>query len=182
MFIRNETGSYQGFRLNGRPVKLEPHGVTAITEEQAKDDTYQLLKLRGIVSEVKDAVAHEAIEEKARREEARAEELKPEVAVHKEADKNSVMMAQCCARQKNGEPCGANVSVPLSEYDAAKPYFCGRHKAEKAEDYEKVDGKWVKHPAKPKPAAKKAEPKKAEPKSEDKKETAAEKAAEALLR
>ena len=158
MFIRNKTGSYQGFRLNDKPVKLEPYGVTAISDLQASDDTLQLLLARGVVEKVSQKVAEEQFAADSEKAEQKAEEKRLEVAVHEETNKNSVMMARCAAKFKNGEPCGANVSVPVSEYDADKPYFCGRHKGESAEDYEKVNGAWVKK-AKPVEAAPKAEKK-----------------------
>lgn len=175
MFIKNKTGSYQGFRLNDKPVKLDPYGVTAISDLQASDDTLQLLLARGVIEKVSKSAAQKQFDEEAAKAEEKAEEKRLEVAVHEETNKNSVMMAQCCAKFKNGEPCGANVSVPVSEYDSDKPYFCGRHKGEDPEEYEKVGGAWVK---KAKPAKKEDEPKaeESEPKAVEDEAKAEEKA------
>lgn len=187
MFIRNRTGSYQGFRLNNKPVKLGPYGVTAISDLQASDDTLQLLLARNVVEKISQKEAQKEFEEVTAKAEEKAEKTKLDVVVREETNKNSVMMAQCCAKQKNGETCAANVSVPVSEYDSDKPYFCGRHKAENPEDYEKVNGGWVKK-AKPEskpelePETKDKQDESGDSKGEEGVEDKASKAAEALLR
>lgn len=51
---------------------------------------------------------------------------------------------RCAATKANGERCTSTISVPVDEYDADRPYFCGRHKGQKAADYEKTETGWRK--------------------------------------
>lgn len=75
-----------------------------------------------------------------------AEQTKPEIPVAKfETEKGQKEIAvTCAATLKNGKQCTVAIPVPVGEFDATKPYFCGRHKGEKAEDYERVNGEWHK--------------------------------------
>lgn len=138
MFIRNTTDSYQSFRLNDSPISMKPHGTTMITDEQAKDDVFQLLLSRGVVEkcDMEDAKEEPKPEPKPRKQ--------VEVKRQDEQQKDSAVVVKCAATLKNGNPCGGTINVQLAEYDEETPYFCKRHKAEQPRDYEKHEGAWVK--------------------------------------
>lgn len=61
-----------------------------------------------------------------------------------EAKTPEIKFVQCAATKANGERCTATISVPMDEYDPDKPYFCGRHKGQRAADYEKTETGWRK--------------------------------------
>ena len=60
------------------------------------------------------------------------------------ANREKTTVVNCAATMKNGKRCSGTVVVNFDEYEADKPYFCGRHKNESANMYERVNGDWAK--------------------------------------
>ena len=141
--------SFQNFNIDGKHFSLPPYGdprdTTEISDEYADDQVIRYLVNIGSIEIVGQDVAEQKHEEVVAEQKA-VEEAKPEVKVvsANENKENDVRLIKCAATKANGDPCNANVQVPYLEYDETVPYFCGRHKKEVAEDYERVDGKWVK--------------------------------------
>lgn len=144
MYVKNNTNYNQQFKAGGRGFTMRPGDTTSITEDEYGDHAVQFLVARGVLSVLKEDEGLSNVVAQADEKKAKAEERKLEVNKAGEDTTKQVMMAQCSAFKKNGERCGNNVAVKMSEYSEDMPYFCGTHKREKAEDYEKVEGVWRK--------------------------------------
>lgn len=149
MFIQNKTENYQSFTVGGSNIFLAPDGdpkdTTAIDDSLIDDPILQLLLNRGTLVRVDVEKAVERQEEiKAQQEEEEAQKEEIKVVQVNDTKESDVRLVRCAAIKANGQHCSYNVQVPFYEYDSDTPYFCGRHKKEDPEDYEKVDGEWVK--------------------------------------
>lgn len=133
MFLKNLTNTYQNFSYNNgaNHKQIGPGETVTIVNATEEDETIKTLIAQGKV-EVVDAPKKKKV-------------AIPNVEVIDvaEDDEEEVMtVVHCPAVKKNGEVCNAVVSVANGDED--KIHFCGRHKKENPNDYEKVDGKWVK--------------------------------------
>lgn len=143
-YVKNMSQFNQQFRAAGAKFMLRPDQVTSMTQAEFEDHPTQFLLARGILKQMDDESGLSGIVEQAEAAQAKANEHKLEVNKAGEDTVKQVMMTQCAATKKNGERCGNNVSVKMSEYDENVPYFCGTHRNEKADEYEKADGTWRK--------------------------------------
>ena len=148
MFIKNMTDNYQSFTVNGSNLFLAPQGdrrdTVALDDEWRDDVILQRLLASGTLAEVgaEEAIERqEQIREEIAEEQAQKEEIK--VVTVNDTKENDIRLVKCAAVKANGQHCTYNVQVPFHEYDSDKPYFCGRHKKEDPDKYEKVDGEWV---------------------------------------
>lgn len=144
MYVRNESGTNQQFRAGKTKFMMRPGATAPMTDEEFGDHVVQILLRKGTLVEVGDDEGADAIVAQEEAKKAKAEERKLEVSMASDDTTKRVIMVQCAATKKNGERCQGNVSVKLSEYDEEKPYFCGPHRNESADDYEKVEGVWKK--------------------------------------
>ena len=150
MFIKNKLGTFLNFTLAGKGISLPPAGVVVISDEQAEDEYLQVMINRDFVSVVGETQMDEQREKEAVKKEEEKRE-KPPIKRHSDQVVDGTVVVKCAGVYKNGKRCSVNVNVPRDEFDSDKPYFCKRHAGESPEDYERVDGDWVK---KHKPAAK----------------------------
>ena len=138
MYCKNIKNSYVGYSSNGMRRYIAPNDVAEVEDEEAK----RLIE-HGFFVEVgkEDAKAHE---EKVA---AEVQEKKESVAIPVEAVQEKKVsnstVVNCAAVTKSGKPCSGTAVIPFGEYDADTPYFCGRHKGENPEDYERVNGEWA---------------------------------------
>lgn len=149
MFIKNKTENWQSFSVAGNNIFLAPAGdakdTIALNDDLSDDPILQLLLGRGALEIVQEEVAVERQQEiQAQKEEEKAQEPEIKVVVVNDTKENDIRLVRCAAVKANGQPCTFNVQVPFHEYDSDRPYFCGRHRKEDPEAYEKVDGEWVK--------------------------------------
>lgn len=146
MYVQNRTDFNQQFRANGTSFSIKPGATVPMTDDEYKDHPVQFLLARGILVKVDDKDGLQSVVEAAEAAEAKAEEGKMKVVKQSEDTTKQVVMVPCAATKKNGDPCSNNVQVKVEDYDEDSPYFCGTHKKEDAEQYERVDGRWQKKP------------------------------------
>lgn len=139
MKIRNLLHNYCSVTIGKSRKLLSPAGQPGDgweVEDSFEDAVKKYVRL-GMVEVVGDEVNVETIAPKPPRMEVKVVDTAANTT-------REAIVAHCAAAKRDGNPCGTNVSVPVDEYDADKPYFCKRHKNESADDYEKVDGVWHK--------------------------------------
>lgn len=144
MYVKNASNTNQQFRAGKTKFMLKPGATTPMTDEEFGDHVTQVLLRKGTLVEVNDDDGLEAVIAQDEEKKAKAEEHRLEVNKAAEDTTKQVIMVQCAATKKDGERCQNNVSVKMSEYDENLPYFCGPHRNEKPESYEKVEGAWKK--------------------------------------
>ena len=146
MFIKNKTKTWQSFMLGDDSFRMEPFGTIQIPDKNSDDGVLKLLLSRDVVEILDEDKGVEIINEKVAEEEAKAQENKIEVigSTEEKAKTELATMVQCSAHNKNGNRCSSKVRVSAAEFDSDRPYFCGKHKNENPEDYEKIDGIFVK--------------------------------------
>jgi hypothetical protein len=145
MFLENLKESYLSVNIAGKDVSFAPNGsvgsVVSVKDEYADDDTLRTLIER---EWVKVQGKEEGTKAVAEQQEAIEEESKSKTKLVAQADttEHKTINVQCAAVTGKGDRCSHHVSVPVDEYDKDAPYFCGRHKNENPDDYERVDGDW----------------------------------------
>lgn len=146
MFIKNKTKTWQSFILNGKSFRMQPFGTLQVSDKEFEDGVMKLLLSRDVVEVLDDEAGVEEINEEAKKAEEKAEESKIPVSesLDEKATTEVATMVQCSASNKNGNRCNSKVKVNAEDFDSDRPYFCGRHKNEDPEDYEKIDGVFVK--------------------------------------
>lgn len=149
MFAKNVTQSIQSFKVGDRPFMVDPGQTIQLTDTQAKDETIKILLASGRLEEVGARKATKEILQAEEEKKQAKEEKKIAVdTVNSEKDKTDVAhVVQCSAAKADGSRCNSQISIPAKDFDPEKPYFCGRHKNENPDDYQKEDGVFVKKPA-----------------------------------
>ena len=146
MFIKNKTKTYQSFMLRGKSFKLAPFGTATVTDDEYADGVMKLLLSRKVVEVIDDEAGIEQLNEEKAEAEAKVEESKIPVgeSLEEAAKKEVATMVQCSAHNKNGNRCASRIKVDADEFDSDRPYFCGKHSGENPDDYEKIDGVFIK--------------------------------------
>ena len=162
MYVKNVSNTNQQFKAGQTKFMLRPGSTAAMTDEEYGDHTTQLLLRRGVLAALEDEEGLDAIMAQEDEKKAKAEERKLEVNKIDKDTHKQVVMVRCAATKKDGERCLKEIAVPMAERDDDVPVFCGTHKNEKAEDYEKVEGTWVKKQT-PAPEPEPVEEEQAEP-------------------
>lgn len=144
MYVQNVSNFNQQFKASGHSFTLKPGQTVSLTADEYHDHTVQFLLARGILKVLGEEEGLENVVQQADEAQAKADENKMEVVSASANTTNQVIMVQCAAQKKNGERCLVNAKVDVADYDENTPYFCTHHRNEKAEDYERVDGTWVK--------------------------------------
>lgn len=140
---QNQVNAYQSFVIGKKGFKLNPHGQAGDTVKFTKaQEGDEVVKYLIGIGTLKKLDGEQAKVEMAKQEApSRVVNKVPVVEVEKRSSNNNIAVG-CAATLRNGKQCTATISVPENEFNENTPYFCGRHKNEKPEDYKRVDGVW----------------------------------------
>ena len=163
MIVRNLTRTNLSFEVAGRRYHLGPKGSRGYTNDTslidssaANDPTIQYMQQRGMLV-VEDSkmekpelpqktvqVVEQKDVEQPKTVEVPTSGAEPQVMKVVKDIKAQKHVVTCAATTVAGKPCTSKVYVEDEEYDPDKPYFCNRHKAQKAEDYVRTETGWKK--------------------------------------
>lgn len=141
MFVKNADVCSLNLKIGEVFLFIMPNDIVFVAEENVP--SVQHLIDNGTLAIVDEDEGKEHEQKRMEEAKVKAEEsVVPVVKVH-DSKKQSTTVVDCAAITKSGKKCSGSVIIPFDEYDADKPYFCGRHKSEDAANYERINGEWV---------------------------------------
>lgn len=148
MFVKNNRGTFISCSIGKKSILLYPAGSVGDTvdvDDSCRGEApFVALVKSGAISIIGAEQGESEIKKAAEAIDANPVRDKMEMRPAEETTKKDVRLVTCCAVKANGEPCTSKVKVPFGEFNPDVPYFCGTHKKESVDKYERVDGKWVK--------------------------------------